>query len=392
MERRRFVTGCTCCGLLAGASTLLAAGQAVLPARLERPEPGSDEGGLWSLLTREEERLQRSRFLLRDEALNAYVSGLACRLAGEHCPDVRVYIVRSPFFNASMAPNGMLQVWTGLLLRMDNEAQLAAVLGHEIGHYVGRHSLEQLRDAKSRTALGQFLGMAFSAAGVGAAGSIAQLALLAGMFAYSREHEHEADRIGQELVAAAGYPPIEAAKVWQQLIAELKAEAEWSGDAGSRSIFFASHPDPEERSQVMASRAATMNGDRGDVASAPYARQIRGHRRQWLEDELRRRKAGETIALCERLLRQSDDGETRFFLGEAYRLRAGAGDGARALAEYALAGSRSDCPPEMYRSRGLLQRQAGETAAASASFSRYLALRPAADDAEMIRSYLQEGR
>jgi hypothetical protein len=79
-----------------------------------------------------------------------------------------------------------------------------------------------------------------------------------------------------------------------------------------------------------------MNGDRGNVASAPYARQIGGHRRQWLEDELRRRKAGETIALCERLLRQSDDGETRFFLGEAYRLRAGEGDGTRALAEYAL--------------------------------------------------------
>ncbi|MEF8753324.1 MAG: hypothetical protein V5B60_05190 [Accumulibacter sp.] len=103
MERRRFVTGCACCGLLASASTLLVAGQAVLPARLDRPEPGSDEGGLWSLLTREEERLQRSRFLLRDEALNAYVSGLACRLAGEHCPDVRVYIVRSPFFKAISA-------------------------------------------------------------------------------------------------------------------------------------------------------------------------------------------------------------------------------------------------------------------------------------------------
>jgi len=391
VQRRHFITGCACCGLLASASTLLAASQGPLPARLQQPEPASDEGGLWSLLTREEERLKRSRFLLRDPALNAYVSGLACRLGGEHCPDIRVYLVRSPFFNASMAPNGMLQVWTGLLLRMDNEAQLAAVLGHEIGHYVCRHSLEQLRDAKSRTALGQFLGMALGAAGVGAAGSLAQLALLAGMFAYSREHEREADRIGQELVADAGYPPIEAAKVWQQLVAELKAEAEWSGDAGSRSIFFASHPDPEERSQAMASRAATMNGDTGDAATAAYARQIHGHRRQWFEDELRRRKTGETIALFERLLRQSDDGETRFFLGEAYRLRAADGDGARALGEYAAAESRSACPPEMFRSRGMLQRQAGDTAAASASFRHYLSLRPAAEDAEMIRSYLHEG-
>jgi len=391
MLRRQFLTGCACCGLLARTPTLFAAAPGPLPARLERPEPGSDEGGLWSLLSREEERLKRSRFLLRDAALNAYVAGLACRLAGEHCPDIRVYIVRSPFFNAAMAPNGMLQVWTGLLLRMENEAQLAAVLGHEIGHYVGRHSLEQLRDAKSRTALGQFLGMALGAAGVGAAGSLAQLALLAGMFAYSREHEREADRIGQELIATAGYPPIEAAKVWQQLVAELKAEAEWSGDASSRSIFFASHPDPEERSQAMADRAATMTGDGGDPASAAYAGQVRGHRRQWLDDELRRRKAGETIALLERLLRQSDDGEMRFFLGEAYRLRAADGDASRALNEYAAAESRADCPAEMFRSRGMLQRQAGDMAAAGTSFRRYLSLRPDADDAEMIRSYLHEG-
>ena len=55
-------------------------------------------------------------------------------------------LVRTPYFNASMAPNGMMQVWSGLLLRVDNEAQLAAVLGHEIGHYLARHSVERLRD------------------------------------------------------------------------------------------------------------------------------------------------------------------------------------------------------------------------------------------------------
>jgi len=391
VRRRDFITGCTCCGLMASASHLLAAGRGPLPARLERPDPSSDEGGLWALLSREEARLKKSRFLVRDAALNSYVSGVACRLAGDHCPDTRVYVVRSPYFNAAMAPNGMMQVWTGLLLRMDNEAQLAAVLGHEIGHYVARHGVEQLRDAKSRSALGQFLGLAFGAAGVGAAGSIAQLALLAGMFAYSREHEREADRIGQELMAVGGYPPIEAARVWAQLVAELKAETEWSGDAGGRSIFLASHPDPEERSQAMAQRAAEMSGNEGEAGRAALARQLRGHRRQWLEDELKRRKSGETIALFERLTRNSDDGETHFFLGEAYRLRAAEGDGRRALSEYAEAESRPDCPPEIFRSRGMLQRQAGDEPAARASFERYLLLRPDADDSEMIRGYLQEG-
>ena len=87
------------------------------------------------------------RIATHDLKLHAYVEDIACRLGASHCPDIRVHIVRTPWFNASMAPNGMMQVWSGLLLRADNEAQLAAVLGHEIGHYISRHSVERLRDA-----------------------------------------------------------------------------------------------------------------------------------------------------------------------------------------------------------------------------------------------------
>src|SRR5262245_24840551 len=88
------------------------------PARFARPDLASDEGGLWALMDREETRLRRSPFRLRDDALNRYLQDIVCRLAGEHCPDIRVYAVRTPYFNASMAPNGMMQVWSGLLLRM----------------------------------------------------------------------------------------------------------------------------------------------------------------------------------------------------------------------------------------------------------------------------------
>lgn len=79
------------------------------------------------MMDREESRLRRSPFRLRDATLETYLSELACKLAGEHCPDMRVYPLRAPYFNASMAPNGMMQVWSGLLLRVENEAQLAAV-------------------------------------------------------------------------------------------------------------------------------------------------------------------------------------------------------------------------------------------------------------------------
>ena len=86
-----------------------------------------------------------------------------------------------------MAPNGMLQIWSGLLLRVENEAQLAAVLGHEIGHYLQRHTLDHLRDAKSRCAFATFM------AAFGVVGLVGQMATLASAFTFTRDQEREAD-------------------------------------------------------------------------------------------------------------------------------------------------------------------------------------------------------
>jgi predicted Zn-dependent protease len=99
-----------------------------------RPAAGSDEDELWFAMERFERDLQQSPHRVRDPALNEYVRDVACKVAADYCRDLRIYIVDLPWFNASMAPNGMLVLWTGALLRMQNEADLALVLGHEFGH------------------------------------------------------------------------------------------------------------------------------------------------------------------------------------------------------------------------------------------------------------------
>ncbi|HVE54757.1 MAG TPA: M48 family metalloprotease, partial [Ramlibacter sp.] len=139
--RRAFLrSACRHCagwgGLASGAAWAQGLPDVALPARFTRPALDTDEGGLWALMDREETRLRRSPLVVRDEALTKYLRDLVCSLGGEHCTDVRVHVVRTAQFNASMAPNGSMQVWSGLLLRVDNEAQLAAVLGHELGHYL----------------------------------------------------------------------------------------------------------------------------------------------------------------------------------------------------------------------------------------------------------------
>ena len=163
------------------------------------------------------ERLRRSPFLIRDAGLREYLQGIACKLAGEHCPDVRVYPVRTPFFNASMAPNGMMQVWSGLLLRAENEAQLAAVLGHEIGHYLQRQP---------------WIGCATPSPARRSAPSSPRSVWSAARPArrrWPRPSPSTATRsarptaIGLTLMRDAGYDPREASKVWDNLRAEAAA-------------------------------------------------------------------------------------------------------------------------------------------------------------------------
>ncbi|MCY7354402.1 MAG: M48 family metalloprotease, partial [Lysobacter sp.] len=97
------------------------------------PIAGTDEDELWYAMERAERELQRSPLRVRDPALNNYVRRTVCKSAGDYCRDLRVYIMDVPQFNASMAPNGMMLVWTGALLRARDEAEIAFVLAHEMG-------------------------------------------------------------------------------------------------------------------------------------------------------------------------------------------------------------------------------------------------------------------
>lgn len=380
MKRRAFLrAGCACGAVVLPA--LARAQEWEFPPRFTRPDTASDEGGLWALMDREETRLRRSPFNLRDAKLRAYVQDIACRLGGSHCPDIRVHLMRTPWFNASMAPNGMMQVWSGLMLRVDNEAQLAAVLGHEIGHYLARHSVERLRDAKSRAAFSQLLVL------VGPIGMIGQAGMVAGMFAYSREHEREADRIGAILMSKAGYDVSQAAKVWGNLLLEIKARP----DGAQESVLFATHPGVEERQSTLAELGKTYPG--GEANQKTWQEMVAPFVREWLADEVRRGQHEESIALLTRGLgRGVQQSEYLFARGEVYRLRAKEGDLDLSLGDLKAAAAAGDEPPQTHRSLGLVHRARNELQAAKASFQRYLELDPQAPDASMIKTYLEESR
>lgn len=351
------------------------------PARFAKPDLSSDEGGLWAIMDREETRLRRSPFAIRDAALRDYLKSVTARLVPEHAEDVRVYPVRTPMFNASMAPNGMMQVWSGLLLRVENEAQLAAVLGHEMAHYLQRHSIETMRSVKDRSSLNVLFSM------FGVVGLVGQLINVASMFGFSRDQERQADRIGLTLMRQAGYDTREAAKVWQNLHEELASAH--GGDPSKQSVLFATHPTSNERMVTL--RELSGNDAGGQLGESTFRERVAPLRSMLIEDELNRGQYGETIALMTRLMsKEPKEGWYAHARAEALRLRGDKDDHDRALLDFERAIDQGIAPAASYRGLGYLHRHRGQENKASEAFARYLELAPFASDAALIKTYIGE--
>jgi predicted Zn-dependent protease len=157
-------------------SSVAVAQDAAPPAASSSPPPAvtprptaPEEAGLWDLADESERDAQNSAELNPDPALNAYLQDLACRVAAGHCRDIRLYVMNRPFFNAMMAPNGYTEIWSGLLLRADNEAEAAFVIGHEIGHFTEQHSVAMQDVVRERMNAALVAGMVLGAAAAGAA-------------------------------------------------------------------------------------------------------------------------------------------------------------------------------------------------------------------------------
>lgn len=386
MNRRRVLSlGCkACCAGLLSHGTLARAQDVnnfIVPQRFARPTVASDEGGLWAMVDREEKALRRSAMVLRDEKIRNYVQNIACRLGGDHCPDIRVYIVRTPQFNASMAPNGMMQVWSGLMLRAENEAQLAAVLGHEIGHFLQRHSLARLRDIKDKAAASQVLSL------FGLIGAVGQLAVTASVFGYARDHEREADRIGAALMHRAGYTVEDAGKVWEGLLQEVRARDD--GQSVQSSPLFATHPPSEERRDTLLGMAKALPG--GESGATAYAEHLQPYLDDWCADEVKRAQYAESIALFSRLIGSGAHPDMmKCYRGEAYRLRGKASDLELAKNDYLVAAEASQPHPKAFRGLGLIARARQHKDNAVAAFQRYVELAPDAPDVLLIKSYISE--
>jgi len=187
----------------------------------------------------------------RNPALEELVQRIGKQLATHsHRPnlDYQFTIVDSTSVNAFALPGGYIFITRGMLAYLNSEAELAAVLGHEIGHVTARHSVRQQSTAAVTGILGAVLA---ASTGINGAGSLTDMAGTAIVRGYGREHELEADRLGAEYLAKSGYDPaamLEVVGILKNQEAFEVAIARKEGrDPNVYHGLFSTHPDNDAR-------------------------------------------------------------------------------------------------------------------------------------------------
>ncbi len=370
----------------------------------QRPATNSVEASIWDLSDKAEIEAKRAGQLIAAPALNTYVNGIRCKVAPEYCGDTRIYLMSRPAFNASMAPNGYMEVWSGLLLRAENEAQVAFVIAHEAGHFQENHSIEAWRNMRSRSNWAMGLSIVAGAAGAPSyVGDIIYLGAVASVFGFSRESEVQADSIGFQRAVAAGYDPAQGAELWRLLIAETAA-SEFAAvrRREARSSIFNTHPVSAVRAASLdamsATAIATITANASSQKSWTVGREthraaIRPYLGLWLREELRRRDYGQTLDLIKRLkLLGTDMGVLTFYEAELLRLRRKDGDLDQAMGLYQLAISFPDAPADAWRELADAQSRVGQKAEAISTLQSYLSKAPDAPDRALVAARLDRMR
>ncbi len=219
-----------------------------------------------------EEVLQQYK-VYDDPALQAYVQNIGNKVAlNSHRNNLnyRFTVLDSKEVNAFALPGGYIYITRGLMSYLKSEAELAAVLGHEVGHITARHSVRQY-SANQLTNIGVALGSIFIPGMNQASSQLAQLFGAALLRGYGREHELEADRLGAEYLARTGYNPnamLDVISVLknQEIFEREVAKAEGREPRIYHGVF-STHPDNDTRLQEV---VGTAHGLAENTASAKF--------------------------------------------------------------------------------------------------------------------------
>lgn len=348
-------------------------------AAKETKQITAEENRLWVQAEDFDDQIRKSDIIYQDKALDDYLNGVMHRVYPDLSGAIRVRVIRAPSLNAFALPNGSIYIHLGMLARMDNEAQLATLLGHEAVHFIHKHGLQQARNVKSSAAWAVGIGVA---TGIPLLGSAIAASSITG---FSQDLERDADSHGYERIQRAGYDVRESVKIFEKMMAEVKAL-----DV-DEPFFFSTHPRLKERVNSFNKLIAKAGGESGEVGEERFLAATQEIRIESLKSDLARHRFRSVLLVLEDEARlKGYPASAHFYLGEAYRMRGGEGDDALAEAAYRKASQYAPDFAPSYRALGLAYMKKQEGREAVKNFRRYLELAPNASDKPYILGYIKQ--
>jgi predicted Zn-dependent protease len=353
-----------------------------------RPIDG-DEQRLWLRAEEEQKVINESGFVYKDADLEAYLNEVAGKLQSPDAPagrPFRILVLRDPQLNAFAYPNGVIYLHSGLLARMDNEAQLATLLGHEMAHCTNQHALKAFRKLKNERPASTF--QVYEGDGSGNRTDLLSIlgpgGALAGITAYTRELEAEADDAGLRLVVRAGYDPKEGAKLFDHLKDEIEIHH------FNESFLLETHPKIEERIENCRRFLETHDGRAGSGIQTARVFLEKVHK-LILENALLELKAGRFLmaekGLEKYLSLRPEDARAYHFLGETFVQQK---NQERAKTYFDRAIEIDPAYLDPHRAIGMIYYKSGERRRAKGYFETCLILSPTLPDRSYLEGYLAE--
>lgn len=209
-----------------------------------------------------------------DEALQNYLSEIGMKMAiVSERPDLpwQFQVVDDPVVNAFAVPGGFIYFTRGILAHMDSEAELASVMGHEIGHVTARHSVRQIsKQQLANIAIG--VGTVLLPPDMRGLGQVATQGAQLLFLKFGRDDESQADGLGLRYMNAQGYQPYEMVEMFRTL-GRVSAAA---GGAGRVPEWMSTHPDPANRERAIEGAIRAQGLGTGDVGRDRFLDRIDG--------------------------------------------------------------------------------------------------------------------
>ncbi|MBU1995995.1 MAG: M48 family metalloprotease [Candidatus Omnitrophica bacterium] len=366
----------------------------------------TDEKSLWKQVEEIQNKLVDSDAIYPDDDLHNYVNGVLDKLADGNKEqwggDIDAHIIYDSDFNAAMYPNGFMIVNTGLLANIDNEAQLALILGHELTHFLHRHSLKQINNQVNITAalstfrvaaVGAAYGLAYSGYDTSAISAIhdtISLGLQGMFYGYSRSSERDADQNGYELMEKAGYDTREAKAVLENM---LKAQ-NLLDKKNKTPYFYSSHPKTKMRIDNYEKYLKELAKESGETVPATikneqeYMAQVKELIIDNLELDIKKSNINLAKSQMEKYIRTYSDDHKSLYFEALILLQEGQKD--EAIRKLNKSKEMNKDNPAVLKELGIQLYKNEEKREAKENFQRYLEIQPDAKDAEFIRGYINE--